>query len=102
MRMRSVVTGLLVLGLGASVGGCGRGLDRPAMGKVRGKVTHGGTQLTSGTVTFTPITGKGGEGGHVATGEVESDGTYVLTTFDTGDGAVLGQHAVTVVAHKGG
>jgi len=58
--------------------------------------------LTSGIVTFTPITGKGGKGGYVATGEVESDGTYVLTTFDTGDGAILGQHAVTVVARQGG
>ena len=45
MRMRTVVTSLWVLGLVASMGGCGRSLDRPAMGKVRGKVTHGGRFL---------------------------------------------------------
>ena len=103
MRIRSVVTVVTTLGLVTSSGGCGgSGLVLPPLGKVRGTVAHNGKPLTSGTVTFTPITGKGAEGGHVATGEVESDGSYVLTTFDTGDGAVLGQHAVSVVAHEGG
>ena len=35
-----------------------------------------------------------------ASGEVESDGTYEMTTFNTGDGAILGQHIVTVVVRE--
>ena len=76
--------------------GCGSAAGRPKLGKVSGKVTHKGQPVTSGEVTFTPATGKGGESGNVAFGKIGADGSYDLTTFDTGDGAVLGQHIVTV------
>lgn len=102
MSARSSLAGIVALGLLATSVGCGGGRVDIPLGKVRGKVVYNGKPMTAGTVTFTPITGKGAEGGHVATGEIESDGTYVLTTFDTGDGAILGQHAATVVAREGG
>ncbi|GAC1447781.1 MAG: hypothetical protein NVSMB9_30320 [Isosphaeraceae bacterium] len=77
--------------------GCGGGsADRPRLGKVSGKVTYKGEPVTTGSVIFTPTVKD--SGGHVATGQIESDGSYSLTTFDTGDGAVLGQHIVTVEA----
>jgi hypothetical protein len=49
---------------------------------------------------FTPAAGKGGDTGQGASGEIESDGTYEMTTFNTGDGAILGQHIVTVVVRE--
>jgi hypothetical protein len=69
----------------------------PKLGKVQGKVTYQGKLLGSGRVLFTPASGKGGESGQSASGEIDSNGTYELTTFNTGDGAILGQHIVTVV-----
>jgi len=84
------------------LGGCG-GVDKdmPTLAKVSGKVTYKGKPVTPGSVIFTPISGKGGETGQVATGQLESDGSFTLTTFNTGDGAILGQHSVTVESRGG-
>src|SRR5262249_26091982 len=71
-------------------------VERPPMGRVSGKVTYKGRPVTSGSVIFTPAKDKGGAGGHIATGNIQPDGSYTLTTFDTGDGAILGQHIVTI------
>jgi hypothetical protein len=49
-------------------------------------------------VTFTPSGGPEGSSGHIATGQIGPDGSYTLTTFNTGDGAILGTHKATVVA----
>ncbi len=75
--------------------GCGGDPSKPKLGKVSGTVTYKGQPVTSGTVRFTPDASKGGETGQVASGQIESDGSYELTTFDTGDGAILGQHVIT-------
>jgi hypothetical protein len=74
----------------------------PTLGKVQGKVTYQGKPLDGGRVLFTPVAGKGGESGQSASGEIDSNGTYEMTTFNTGDGAILGQHIVTVVSSKKG
>lgn len=57
---------------------------------VKGKVTLNGKPLTKGMVTFEP------DSGREAHGDIKSDGTYVLTTFKEGDGAVPGTHRVAV------
>lgn len=89
----------IVLALGLAVlGGCNPGGAKPPLGKVRGTVTNNGQPLTTGSVTFIPIQGKGGDTGQIAIGEIESDGTFELTTFNTGDGALVGQHKAIVVA----
>jgi len=94
---RIMSVSLVALGVTLAAVGCGGSdPDRPKLGKVTGTVTYKGKPLTKGTVTFTPISGKGEGGDQIASGEIQSDGTYSLTTFDTDDGAVLGQHAVTV------
>ena len=72
------------------LGGCGDGL--PERGKVTGKVTFNGKPVPEGTVTFYPETGRS------ATGRIQPDGTYTLTTFDEGDGAIVGPHEVTIEA----
>jgi hypothetical protein len=86
------------ISLSFALTGCGSGVIRPPLGKVSGKVTYNGNPVTSGSVIFTPV--KGDSGGHIATGQIQSDGSYSLTTFDTGDGALLGQHVVTVEARE--
>jgi hypothetical protein len=68
--------------------GCGS--SGPETGEVKGIVQLDGEPLTSGIVTFTP------QGGRSATGFIKSDGTYRLTTYHDGDGALPGKHTVTI------
>ncbi len=46
--------------------------------------------MTAGRVIFYP------EAGRSAQADIQADGTFRLTTFERGDGAVLGKHRVTV------
>jgi hypothetical protein len=65
--------------------------SRPTLVAVKGKITLKGQPLTKGIVRFEP------DGyGRMATGEVQSDGSFVLGTYEKGDGAVVGQHRVFV------
>lgn len=57
---------------------------------VKGKVTLNGKTVTEGMITFEP------DSGREAHGDIQSDGTYTLTTFKEGDGAVLGTHRIAV------
>jgi hypothetical protein len=59
---------------------------------VRGKVTYKGQPVTKGRIIFEPD-GKGGQ----ATGEIHPDGTFVMTTYQKDDGAVLGNHRVSIL-----
>ncbi len=69
--------------------GCSGSGARPTLVPVKGKVTYKGQPLTKGIIRFEP------DGyGRMATGELQADGTFVLTTYENGDGAVVGQHRV--------
>ena len=73
--------------------GCGPS-DRPYVAPtvpVKGKVTYQGKPLTQGSVTFEPD-GTGRE----ANGSIQPDGTFVLSTFKEGDGALVGVHRIAV------
>jgi hypothetical protein len=70
--------------------GCGD--HRPKTAVVRGTVTYKGKPVPNGTVNFVSASGP------AATGEIGPDGSYRLTTFRKGDGAVLGAHKVVIVA----
>jgi hypothetical protein len=72
--------------------GCGP--DQPKTAVVRGKVTFQGKAVPNGTILFMPASGPS------AQGEIQPDGSYTLTTFRKGDGAVLGKHTVVIVAMK--
>jgi len=95
-------TGIVaVVGLGFLFAGCGGAdIGKPKVYPVSGKVTQKGQPLTAGEVMFTPSGGPEGASGHIATGQIGSDGSYTLTTFNTGDGAVAGKHKVTVVSRS--
>ena len=76
-----------------SVVGCGG----PDIVEVTGKVTYNGEPLPAGTVMFQPV---GGEHSQPATGEIQSDGTFKLTTREQGEGATVGSNRVLVNSYE--
>jgi hypothetical protein len=58
---------------------------------VSGTVAHGGAAVSAGRVIFSPL-----DGGKIAFGRIQSDGTFQLTTETTNDGAIAGQYRVMV------
>jgi hypothetical protein len=80
-----------------TVVGCGPvDVPRALTVPVTGKVLYRGKPLTGGNIHFLP------ESGQPATGEIRADGTYRLSTFKKGDGAVPGHHRVAVVSGNAG
>ena len=65
--------------------GCNRG---PKMTPVTGKVIYNGRPLEFGVVMFQPPSGQ------PAQGEIQPDGTFILSTYRLNDGVVLGKHKV--------
>lgn len=78
--------GLVLL---AALCGCGSNSD---MAPVSGIVTVNGKPVPAAQVLFTSA------GHRPAAGETDSSGRYVLSTFETGDGASIGSYSVTVTA----
>jgi len=71
------------------------------LSSVHGTVTVDGKPLAGGRVMFAPISqGDSSEPGKPAFGTLQSDGSYVLTTFRETDGAVVGDHWVTIFGPK--
>jgi hypothetical protein len=62
------------------------------LGTVTGTVKVNGRIVTQGTIMFIPADGK------AAVGAIAKDGTYSLTTYASGDGALVGEHRVTILA----
>ena len=74
-----------------ALAGCG-GSDRLETARVRGTVTlDGQTYTQGGSVIFQPEAS-----GKMATGQIQSDGSYELATYSPGDGGIVGKHQVTV------
>jgi hypothetical protein len=69
--------------------GCGP--SGPKTAPVKGTITYKGAPVPQGTIMFQP------DSGPAATAEI-NNGAYVLKTFRDGDGAVLGNHKVTVIS----
>lgn len=87
----------------ASLFAVGCSSNQNPTGKVSGKVTYQGQPVTGGSVTFVPIGSGSGTAGNAnagkpASGNVESDGTYKLTTYTKDDGAVIGKARVSYSA----
>jgi hypothetical protein len=89
---------VLALAVLSSSSGCGQGKFPVALAK--GKVMCGGQPVTSGSVTFSPV-GDSGEVGESATATLGPDGTFVLSTNDRFDGAIVGKHTVHYVGSEG-
>ena len=88
VRMMTLAASLACAGSGCGLAGGGKA---PDLIPVKGKVTYKGKPLAKGTVTFEP------DGfGRQARGELQSDGSFVLSTLKEGDGVVPGEHRVSV------
>jgi hypothetical protein len=77
----------------AAASGCSRS-GTSATAPVKGTVTYNGAPAGDVRVIFTP------ESGRPAIGDADSEGRYVLTTFEPGDGAVPGKHKVSISDRK--
>jgi hypothetical protein len=75
--------------------GCGR----TGMAPVHGRVTCGGKPVPEAAVIFSPVPKTEGalEAGKAAQGGTDEDGRYSLTTYRSGDGALVGKHKVSVI-----
>lgn len=79
--------------LGIVLTGCNQG---PQLAPVSGRITVGDKAITEGVIMFHP------DDGPTAVGTIQPDGTYTLTTFRPGDGAVVGKHRVSIHATRVG
>jgi hypothetical protein len=89
--MRAQLSKLVVLTsfLTGSCCGCGTSSATPvALIPVKGKVTYKGQPVTKGVVRFDS------DYGRPASGQIQADGTFELTTLQPGDGVVAGEHRV--------
>jgi hypothetical protein len=65
---------------------------------VNGRVTIDGKPLSQAKVMFAPVEiGDNPNPGKPAFGLLRDDGSFVLTTYDQDDGAVVGEHWVSIV-----
>ena len=76
--------------------GCGDSVDpnRPKTYPVSGTVTQGGQPVADANVTFHSKDGSRG-----AVGVTDANGNFQLTTFTAGDGAVAGEHEVSITKY---
>lgn len=77
------------------VAGCGGSGDRPALGRVHGRVTLGGKPLAHAGIAFQPKTN-----GRESFGTTDANGEYELTYLGQVKGAGLGENSVRITTQK--
>jgi hypothetical protein len=92
MRIKTLRSLFLAAPFLACCWGCGPGAGTSAsLIAVKGKVIYKNQPLSKGVVQFEP------DGyGRAASGTLQSDGTFVMSTFKEGDGVVAGHHRVSI------
>lgn len=93
--------GLAILGVSVALllGGCG---SSSGVQKVTGKIEFPGGEVPKGelaVVRFEPVA-TGGEGVRGASGDIQPDGTFQLTTLEPNDGAYPGEYKVALTVVK--
>lgn len=94
VQARGIIIGLLLFTMLILSNGCGG--SGPEMARVKGQVLLNGEPVPGGKVMFNPVAiGDTTEAkGRPAMGSVDSNGGFTLTTYESGDGAVVGMHQV--------
>jgi hypothetical protein len=82
---------------GLLVSGCGGG-EHFDVAPVTGKVICSGKPVAEGLVQFAPVADKGNGASNKAArpgksgaGEIKPDGTFAISTYELGDGAIVGK-----------
>ena len=91
---------VLVVGL-ALLWATGCKSSGPKMVRIRGMVSYKGaplTNVTQGIVRYAPK--EASSSAREATGRIQPDGSFVMTTFQRGDGVVVGEYDITVSAYS--
>ena len=89
---------LVVLALLCGLAGCGGNPSYPETSPTTGLVTFRGQPLTSGTITYAPVNA---QEQRPASGQINGQGKFSLSTFRPGDGAMPGEYRIAVVAYAG-
>ncbi len=87
--LRSTVAPMTLVVCLLTSAGCNSG---PEMAPVKGVVKFNGQPVTTGTIQLFPV-----KSGPMATGRLQDDGSFELTTKEPGDGAYVGDYIVVVV-----
>lgn len=97
MRMQLKIGLTVVAGL---LCGCGGGSEQLTVAPVSGKVLCNGEPVTEGLVLFSPVNSAEvkNKPGKAGSGDIQPDGTFVITTYASGDGAVIGKVKITAGA----
>lgn len=75
--------------------GCGGDAETKPTAKVTGKVTYEGQPVTGGSLMFSPISSSSSnKPGKAGDATIKPDGTFTVTTYAPGDGAVVGGHRI--------
>lgn len=91
---------LIVLVTWLVAGGCGSGHPAPTY-PVTGRVQFAdGKPLNTGGIILFQSLPNGEQASYDARGSIAEDGTFQLSTFEEGDGAVAGKHRVLVRAQR--
>lgn len=98
MLSRSVSLPVVILSALVGVIGCGSGgSGQLPVVKVKGTVYLDEKPHGAGVVTLTPTgAGEGKDPRPVIGGTIKDDGTYTLTTYNTGDGAPVGEYSAVL------
>jgi hypothetical protein len=93
--VRGFALGAIALALVVTLPLVGCGPAGAAKAPVKGKVVASGQPVTGGTLTFAPMNVTNAT---PVVGEIQSDGTFVMTTDRKGDGLAIGKHQVNYSA----
>jgi hypothetical protein len=92
MNIGRITASLMLLVSFVSVVGCGDG--RPQRVPVSGTVLIDGAPVPHGFVTFAPPKGRS------ASGQLDKQGRFTLTSYEPGDGTLAGTQRVAVLARE--
>jgi hypothetical protein len=84
---------IALLTMTAAIAGCGQ--REFMVVPVKGLVMCKGRPVTEGLVQFSPVATNNPMSGKAGAGEISEDGTFVITTYTRGDGAIVGKCRIT-------